>query len=158
MDLRVDSAHQTAEHAFDSGLYCAESVVRALARAQGEESELLTRIATGFCSGMARTCGPCGALSGGIIGIGLALGRAQAGEPVQSAYSAVQTFIGDFEHAFGARNCDALLGCDLGTAEGQAIFRERRLHERCREFTARAAELAAGAIARHAAVERALTA
>jgi len=156
MDLRMESAHRIAEQAFDSGLYCAESVVRALARGQGEESELVTRIATGFCSGMARTCGPCGALSGGIIGIGLALGRAQAGESVQSAYAAVQTFIDDFERAFGARSCDALLGCDLGTAEGQAIFREHRLHERCREFTARAAELAAGAIARHAVMDGAL--
>ena len=153
MDLRMISAHRIAEQAFDSGLYCAESVVRALARAQGEDPDLPTRIATGFCSGMARTGGPCGALSGGIIGIGLALGRAQAGEPVQAAYAAVQAFIDDFEHIFGARHCDALLGCDLGTPEGQAHFRKQGLHERCREYTARAAELAAGAIARHTAVE-----
>ena len=48
-----------AEKAFASGLYCAESTLISLAEAQGIESDLLPGIATGFCSGMARTCGTC---------------------------------------------------------------------------------------------------
>lgn len=142
----VSDARQSAEKAFASGLYCAESVVLALARAQGVESSLLPKVATAFCSGMARTCGPCGALTGAIMGVSLALGRNQAGELVHNAYTATQELIREFEQEFGARNCDQLLGCDLGTPEGQAAFHENRLHERCALYTGKAAEIAASII------------
>jgi C_GCAxxG_C_C family probable redox protein len=139
-------AGEAAAAAFSSGLYCAESVVLALARTQGIESDLLPQAATGLCGGMSRTCGPCGALTGAILGVGLALGRACAEQSVQPAYVATQQLIGDFEREFGARDCDELLGCDLGTPEGQATFREKRLGERCARYTRRAAEMAAGLI------------
>lgn len=134
---------KSAEDAFASGLYCAESVVLSLARAQGIESDLLTRMATGFCGGMARSCGTCGALTGAIMGLGISLGRSQAGDSVQDAYAATQRLIREFEQAFGARDCHVLLGCDLGTPEGQAAFREQRLAERCMTYTGKAAEIAA---------------
>ena len=132
-----------AETAFADGLYCAESVLLALAQAQGIDSALVPRIATGLCAGLARRCGPCGALTGGILGIGLALGRASPDDASQPAYAATQALIAAFEAEFGARDCHRLLGCDLGTPEGQAHFREHRLRQRCAVFTGRAAELAA---------------
>ncbi len=134
---------KSAEDAFASGLYCAESVVLSLARAQGIESDLLTRMATGFCGGMARTCGTCGALTGAIMGIGISLGRSQPDGSVKAAYAATQRLIGEFEQAFGARDCQVLLGCDLGTPEGQAKFREQHLAERCIGYTGKATEIAA---------------
>ena len=143
----VSEVRKSAEEAFASGLYCAESVVLALAKGQGIESELLPKIATSFCGGMARSCGTCGALTGGVMGIGLALGRSKAGESVQAAYVATQQLIREFELTFGARDCHRLLGCDLGTPEGQAMFREQRLSERCAVYTAKAAEVAASVIA-----------
>ena len=143
LDSSAESVRQAAEEAFASGLYCAESVVHALAKARGVESGVLPRIATGFCSGMARTCGPCGALTGAIMGVGLSLGRNTSGETVQATYAVTQKLIEDFEREFGARNCDDLLGCDLATPEGQSKFKEEKLHERCRLYTGRAAEIAA---------------
>ena len=137
----------TAANSFLSGLYCAESVLLALAEARGTRSELIPNIATGFCSGMGRTCGTCGALTGAILGIGLALGRSAAGESVEPAYKAVRRLIAEFEEEFGARDCHLLLGCDLGTPEGQAVFREKGLRDRCAEFTGKAAEIAACVIA-----------
>jgi len=134
---------KSAEDSFASGLYCAESVVLSLARAQGIESDLLTRMATGFCGGMARTCGTCGALTGAIMGLGISLGRSQPDGSVKDAYAATQRLIREFEQAFGARDCHVLLGCDLGTPEGQAQFRERQLAERCIGYTGKAAEIAA---------------
>ena len=47
---------KSAEDSFASGLYCAESVVLALANAQGIKSDLLPKVATAFCGGMSRTC------------------------------------------------------------------------------------------------------
>lgn len=139
----VSEVRKSAEDSFASGLYCAESVVLALADAQGVESELLPRAATAFCSGMSRTCGTCGALTGAIMGVSLALGRSEAGRPVQPAYTATQRLIREFEDEFGARDCHVLLGCDLGTPEGQTAFREKRLGERCAKYTGKAAEIAA---------------
>lgn len=139
----VSEVRKTAEEAFASGLYCAESVVVALAKAQGIDSEFLPKAATAFCSGMGRSCGTCGALTGAIMGISLALGRSKAGEAVQPAYDATRRLIVDFERAFGARDCHVLLGCDLGTPEGQVVFREKRLGERCARYTGGAAEMAA---------------
>lgn len=136
-----------AEDAFASGLYCAESTLISLAEAQGIASDLLPKIATGFCSGMARTCGTCGALTGAMMGLGLAFGRTESRDSVADAYTATQRLVTEFERSFGARDCHVLLGCNLGTPEGQAIFREKRLGERCAEYTGKAAELAATILA-----------
>ena len=137
------NARKTAEDAFASGLYCAESVVLALAKAQGIESDLLPKAATAFCSGMSRTCGTCGALTGAIMGVGLALGRSGAGDSVEPSYAATRKLIEKFEQEFGATECDVLLGCDLNTPEGQEMFRENKLGEHCAQFTGKAAEIAA---------------
>jgi C_GCAxxG_C_C family probable redox protein len=142
----LSDVREHAEANFASGLYCAESVVVALARAQGLDADQAAKAATAFCSGMPRTCGTCGALTGGIMGVSLALGRSKPGESVEPAYEATQRLVHDFERAFGARNCSDLLGCDLGTPYGQLAFREQRLHERCARYTSKAAELAARAI------------
>jgi C_GCAxxG_C_C family probable redox protein len=88
-------------------------------------------------------CGTCGALTGAMMGLSLAFGRADPRQSVQPAYAATQRLMREFEQAFGARDCHALLGCDLNTPEGQAKFREDRLGERCAEYTGKAAEIAA---------------
>lgn len=139
-------ARRSAESLFASGHYCAESVVLALAAAQGLQSELLPRIATAFCSGMSRSRGPCGALTGAIMGVSLALGRNQRSDPVQPSYSATQEVIRQFEAEFGSRDCHLMLGCDLNTPEGQTVFREQQLGQHCARFTGRATEIAASVI------------
>lgn len=141
--LEVADVGAGAAFQFETGLYCAESVLAAVARELGIDSPLIPAIATGFCSGMARTGGPCGALTGGILALNLATGRHTAVETVEANYDKVQRLIQSFEDAHGATRCDALLGCHLGTPEGQRAFREQGLHERCREYTASAARLAA---------------
>lgn len=142
-DEFVTNVRKSAQESFASGLYCAESVVLALAEAQGIESDLLPKVATAFCSGMSRTCRTCGALTGAIMGVSLALGRSNAGDSVQPAYEATQQLIDKFEQAFGSTECHVLLGCDLNTEEGQKMFREERLSEQCTKYTGKAAEIAA---------------
>lgn len=148
LDSSAESIRHAAEDAFASGLYCAESVLSVLAKAQGVESELVPKLATAFCSGMARTCGPCGALTGAVMGVSLSLGRTLKEEAVQPSYAVTQELVRKFESEFGARNCDQLLGCDLATPEGQATFKEYKLHERCKLYTGRAAEIAARLLSR----------
>ncbi len=47
----------------------------AVAESEGIQSDFIPKIATGFCGGVSRTCGMCGAVSGGIMAIGLFAGR-----------------------------------------------------------------------------------
>ena len=144
--LKSASPQETGENAvelFLSGLGCAESSLMALADAQGVESDVMPRIATGLCGGMGRTCGTCGALTGAILGLGLAFGRLKPGDSPETARKVVRCLIEAFEGKFGARDCHLLLGCDLGTPEGMAVFKDNELRERCVEYTRFAAEEAA---------------
>jgi C_GCAxxG_C_C family probable redox protein len=81
-----DQVAKRSREYLESGYWCAESVLLAVAEAKGVQSDLIPKIATGFCSGMARTGGQCGALSGGILSIGLLLGRSTPGGPVNAVY------------------------------------------------------------------------
>jgi len=143
----IEQAAQRSRELFESGYYCAESVVLAIAERQGLQSNLLPRIATGFCSGLARTCGMCGAVSGAIMGLGLATGRTAPTESVTQNYVLVRKLLDTFEVRYGTTNCQELLGCDLGTAEGQQIFRANELVERCKRFTEEATQIAMSLIA-----------
>lgn len=127
---------------FDIGLYCAESVLAVVAKRYKIESDLIPGIATGLCSGMARTCGTCGALTGGILALNLMLGRKSADDTVERNYTAVQELVNSYTELYGSTNCAELLGCDLGSHEGQSKFTDEKLHRRCREFTGMAADLA----------------
>jgi len=129
-----------AESHFENGLLCAESVVTAIAEHQGIDGKLPSTIATGFCSGMSRTCGPCGALSGAVMGISLVLGRKSKNDSVTETYEATQALVEKFENEFGAKDCHKLLGCDIGTEEGMAYFLSKNLRANCLNYTGKAAE------------------
>ena len=103
----------------------------AVAESQGIQSELVPKIATGFCSGVARTGGQCGALSGAIMALGLLTGRRVPGAPVDNHYGQVQDLVAWFMDTFGSINCQELTGVHLGTEEGQMKFREANQIENC---------------------------
>lgn len=133
-----------------SGFICAESVLLALAESQGIQSPLLPRIATGFGSGISRTGGQCGAVSGAILGIGLATGRDRPTENKDPMYDLVRQFLTQFQERFGSTNCRVLVGCDLGTPAGQAYYKENHLVERCLQYTQGATEIALAVLAERA--------
>lgn len=143
MSSKTDDAGAEALARFKDGLYCAESVLVTLAKRQGLETPEVTAMATGFCSGLSQTAGPCGAVTGAVMGLGLALGRSQAGQPVDRTYKAVQALVTRFTGEFGSTACTELLGCHLGTPEGRQTFSGNKLIKRCAQYTQRAAELAA---------------
>jgi C_GCAxxG_C_C family probable redox protein len=135
-------APKRSRELFNTGYYCAESVLMAIAESRGIQSDLIPRIATGFCSGMARTGGQCGAVSGAMMGIGLATGRQSETETVDHNYALIQELMKRFEKQFGSTNCRMLLGCDLGTTEGQQTFQANHLIEHCFEYAEGATRIA----------------
>ena len=130
----VDRAVRRSRELWESGYYCAESVLLALAEEQEIESDLIPRIATGFCSGVARSCGMCGAISGAIMGLSLFNGRSLPDESVEETYTIVRELKSLFEERFGSIDCQELIGCDLGTDEGQEFFRANNLREQCGRY------------------------
>jgi C_GCAxxG_C_C family probable redox protein len=142
-----DQAPQRSLELFKSGFFCAESVLLAIAESQGIRSDLIPRIATGFCSGISRTGGMCGAVCGAIMGINLVAGRNSPAESLEFCYTLTQKMISWFESQFGTVNCRHLLGCDLATEAGQRYFMENQLMERCLQYAADATRMAISLIA-----------
>ncbi len=138
----IESVSQRSRELFDSGFYCAESVLLAIAEHKEIQSDLIPGMATGFCSGMARTCGMCGAISGGIIAINLAAGRNSPDDSVENNYLLVRKLMNMFIEEFGTTNCRELIDCDLGTQEGRVRFQADNLSELCRQYTGEAAAMA----------------
>jgi C_GCAxxG_C_C family probable redox protein len=138
----IDDAAQRSRDLFSSGYYCAESVLMVIAKVHDVESDLIPRIATGFCSGVARTSGQCGAISGAIMGLGLVTGRDSPDESIEETYVLVRDLIEKFEDEFGSRNCQQLTGCDLSTSEGQERFREDNVIDRCYQYAEEATRIA----------------
>lgn len=137
-----ETAQRAREHFASRDYYCAESVLLAMAEAHGIQSDFIPRIATGFCSGLARTCRTCGAVSGAMMGLNLLTGRSAPGAPVEENYALVRELLKGFEDRFGSTNCEELTGCDLGTAEGQEFFWANEVFERCRRYTEEATRIA----------------
>jgi C_GCAxxG_C_C family probable redox protein len=104
------------------------------------QSEIIPRIATGFCSGMARTGGMCGAVSGGIMAIGLSFGRDNASDSVDPCYQAVRSFMDKFSARYQGLTCLDLTGVHLGTPEGQVAFREKGQINHCNDYVTDATE------------------
>jgi C_GCAxxG_C_C family probable redox protein len=142
-----EQAPQRSVELFKSGFFCAESVLLAIAESRGVHSDLIPRIATGFCSGISRTGGMCGAVSGAIMGIGLATGRDSPQGSVEPAYALVQELISRFEKQYGSANCHQLLGCDLATEAGQRHFMDKALMESCLQYAETATDMALALIA-----------
>lgn len=108
-------------------LLCAESVLCGVAAALGVRSPLVPRLATGFCSGLSRTQGPCGAFSAGVMALGMALGRDSGQDDLDGTFGPAQEFRDFFEERFGSISCREITGCDLGSPEGLADYRARGL-------------------------------
>jgi C_GCAxxG_C_C family probable redox protein len=87
-------------------------------------------MACGFGAGMAQKQEVCGAISGGILTIGLKHGRGEGQERTvtEKTYGKVRDLIARFESKHGSCLCRALLnGCDLNTKEGNQHFKDNDL-------------------------------
>lgn len=113
----------------------------AVAEHNNIHSELIPRLATGFCGGLAHTGGNCGAVSGGILALGFYYGRSSPSQRNDACYEAVRAFMGKFSTKFGALSCPALTGVDLGTLEGQTAFNEKGQWEQCTNYVGEAVRM-----------------
>lgn len=144
----MDNQSQVAAEKFREGYNCAQSVLLALNMNNDISQEALVKIATGFGAGMGREQDVCGAVSGGIMSLGLKYGMNTNSDKSNKdlTYSKTSELIQRFEEKFGTIKCIEILdGCDLKTVEGRDYFVEHNFSEtKCIECVKFAASVCAG--------------
>jgi C_GCAxxG_C_C family probable redox protein len=114
----------------DGKLSCSESVLAAMAAWWGVESPLIPRIATPFRGGLCGTQSICGAVTGGLMAIGLKLGRDEGSQNAQVCVDMGKEFM---KHAQcdGALDCRSIIGLDLSIKEQSDLFHSKVRGEVC---------------------------
>ncbi len=129
----------------------------AVAEKHNIQSDIIPAIATGFCGGMSRTAGLCGALVGGIMALGVLFGRNSSADSPKKIYALTERLVRDFEKHFGSRNCSDLLGCDISTLEGEAVFEAKKLGKTlCLDFTVKTTDLVMQVLENHENIKHSL--
>jgi C_GCAxxG_C_C family probable redox protein len=130
---------------FATGYNCAQSVLSSFSGALGLDENTASKIACGFGAGMGRKQEVCGAVTGGIMVIGLKYGNVSGDdrESKEKTYALTRELMNQFERKHGSCNCRKLLnGCDLSMETGQREFREKDLHNNiCKECVRSAVEM-----------------
>lgn len=124
---------ETAVEMFNSGWNCAQSVLGAFCADLNLDKKTAMKIATGFGAGMGRKQEVCGAITGGIMVLGLKHGQVHEGEKEakELTYRLTQKLMARFSTKHGSCLCRELLdGCDLSTEAGQKFSKENDLHNK----------------------------
>ncbi len=115
---------------FVSGYNCAQAVISAFCEETGISDDVALKIATGFGGGIARSQETCGAVTGGVLVLGLRHGRGINEDSSATAltYQKTQEFMSRFTESNGSVICRELLdGCDFQTQAGQQEFANKDL-------------------------------
>ncbi len=123
---------EIASKFFDSGYNCAQSVLVAFAHELNLNENIAIKITSGFGGGMARMQNTCGAVTGGIVAIGMAVSNKEEDITTnkERVYYTISQFINRFKEKYRSVKCRDLLNCDLNTLEGQQFYEEHELHQK----------------------------
>jgi len=121
---------------FLEGYNCAQSVLSTVFEHWNGENELIPKIATAFGGGIGRCGSICGALTGGIMAIGIKYGTNEPFlEKRLKAYELAQKLYKRFERQHGSVLCRELIGYDLSNPEELEKARESKVfEEKCVNF------------------------
>ena len=124
---------------------CAQSVFAPFAERLGFDLADALRIATPFGGGMGHNSQVCGAVSGGLLVIGLVKGISVPDRDKKYAcYALAADFQSRFEARHGALTCPKLLGYDIRDPQKLEQVRELGLFEgKCPDFVADAVRIVA---------------
>ena len=118
-----------------SGLNCGQCVFGAFADRFDYAEEEFYRIAAGFGGGMFRG-DTCGAVTGGIMALGLAFG-----DDSDKLHEKVHQFQKEFSNRFGTTICRELLGFDYSIPGEREKSIAAGVKEKCAEYVPEAAEM-----------------
>jgi len=117
------------------GFLCSESVLLAVSDWLGIQNRLIPKIAIGFGAGIGGCGSVCGAISGGIMALGLKFGRNEVEKQEMKPYWFAFKLLRRFEKEFGCITCRELTSCDLTTEVGRKKYTEQKFWEtKCRQY------------------------
>lgn len=108
---------------FRQDFNCAQSVLVAFASGYGLTDEMALKISASFGGGMARSGKTCGAVTGGLMALGLKYGYTVP-EGRDAMYGIALEFMHRFEKLHGSLSCRDLLGFDVSTPENREKARQ----------------------------------
>jgi C_GCAxxG_C_C family probable redox protein len=130
---------------FLDGYNCAQAVFYTFCDYLHFDKDTALKLSCGFGAGMSRKEEVCGAVSGGIMVIGMIYGRGenQVRSLTEQTYQTTRELMDKFAERQGTFICRRLLGgCELTTPEGQKEFREKDLFNKvCKECVRNAVEI-----------------
>lgn len=105
---------------FGNGYNCCQSVVGAFSEYFKVDRNVLLKMASGFGAGIARRRNICGALTGGImiLGLGYSGGVSENSDSKELSYEKASKLIDSFRKKFGYANCSQLLGLPFDSSLG----------------------------------------
>lgn len=130
-----DEVVELAKSYAAKGFLCSEAVLLAISDCLEIRNELIPKIATGFGAGIGSRGLVCGAISGGIMALGLKFGRNIVKKQKMRPYWFAFELLRQFEKEFGYLMCQELTGCDFTTEAGRKKYRDENLWEtKCRQY------------------------
>jgi len=127
-----DKVKDAVEMYQTTGYNCAQSVLAVFAPELGMDRDTAMKIACGFGSGMGRSGNMCGAVTGGMLVLGLKFGMmdSESQEDKEKTYEEVAVLLERIKTIHGSANCTDLMGVDLGTPEGLQESQDRDLSDK----------------------------
>lgn len=136
MNQQDKFAEKALEH-FKAGHHCSESTILALAEYLGVKSPLIPRIATGLHGGFGGAGLICGAISGGVLALGIKFGRDDLQLGPWTASERVRELVAAFKQEIGTIYCSEITQADLTDPEQVKRFVATRRIPICGEKAVR---------------------
>lgn len=127
---------------FLDGYNCAQSVLLTMFEYWNGKNELILKIATAFGGGIGRCGSVCGALTGGVMAIGIKYGTNEPSVKKRlEAYRFAQKLYTRFEKNHGSVLCRKLIGYDLlNPEELKKAQRDKVFEKKCANFVRKTVE------------------
>ena len=135
---------ENATRRFESGFNCCQSILSTYCEEFGLDRTLALKMATAFGGGMMNLSKTCGVITGGLMVIGLKMGRTEADDlfSKEKTYDFAREFYELFKERHGSTDCKDLVGIDRSTEEGLKLAQTSDVFEkRCPIFIKDAIEI-----------------
>ena len=143
-EVSVSKIGKDAEDLFRGGFFCSEALMSAIrSNFELDVPEAVIAMASGFPVGIGRSKCLCGAVSGGVMALGLFFGRTVQGDPKVEKNLAVAKELHDYFKEANGKNA---LCCRILTKEFDMSKGEHK--EQCIQYTGMAARKVAEIIIR----------
>ena len=143
-EVSVQKIKKDAEELFRGGFFCSEAVISSIrSNFALDVPEEVVAMASGFPVGIGRSKCLCGAVSGGVMALGLFFGRTKQGDPKVEKNLAVAKELHDYFKEANGKNA---LCCRILTKEFDMSKGEHK--EQCIHFTGLVAEKVAQIVVR----------